>query len=465
MLDALLKSVTDHQRRAVEGLKQFLSIPSVSTDPAFQSDTARAAQWVVDTLTGLGLCAKIYPSDGHPIVLAQNDHDDLPPDSPHVLFYGHYDVQPPDPIDQWTTPPFQPAVRDGALIARGASDDKGQICCFFEALRAWKHTHGSLPLRVTVLIEGEEECGSVSLRPFIETHRDQLSADIAIISDTTMWDRQTMAITYGLRGLLYFDVQLHHTHRDLHSGMYGGILANPATVITKVLSGLLDHRHRVTVPGFYDHVLEVEKQERQQWADLDFDERTLLDQVGATQAHGEAGYTTLERKWARPSCDINGLYGGYGGAGAKTIIPSFAGAKVSFRLAPNQNAKAIAEAFRRWLTSHDIHGCQWRITELGQADPVIVAADSPYIAAASRAIRQSFGTPPVLVREGATIPVVADFKQILGIDSLLIGFGLPDDRVHAPNEKFDLDNFALGCRTHAILLKELAELKSLTSKP
>ncbi len=457
-LDSALEHLANDQTQALERLNAFLSIPSVSTDPAYATHAAHAAQWVAQALTEIGFDAQVHPTPGHPIVLAHNHNHALPAHTPHVLFYGHYDVQPPDPIDAWTTPPFEPTVRDGAVFARGASDDKGQVACFLEALRAWQHTHSRLPLRVSVLIEGEEECGSVNLRPFLEAHRHQLNAHIAIISDTTMWDPQTVAITYGLRGLLYFDVQLHHPNRDLHSGMFGGTLANPANVLTAILGRLFDDQHRVTIPGFYDDVLELTDQERQQWAKLNFDENQFFNNVAAQQPHGEAGFSTLERKWARPCCDINGLYGGYGGAGAKTIIPSFAGAKVSFRLAPNQDAQKIADAFTHWLNAHDTHGCRWLITPFGAAEPVVVANDSPYIAAARTAIQRSSGRPPVLIREGATIPVVADFKNLLDIDTLLIGFGLNDDRIHAPNEKFNLDNFALGCRTHATLLAELASI-------
>ena len=459
MLDDVLQQLDDDQPQAVARLCEFLSIPSVSTDPAFADQAAQAARWVCDTLTRLGFDATSHPTAGHPIVLADNRNDKPPADAPHVLFYGHYDVQPPDPLDQWTTPPFEPAIRDGAIVARGASDDKGQVMCFLEALRAWKQTHGRLPLRVTVLIEGEEECGSIQLQPFMEAHRDALSADIAIVSDTAMWDPQTVAITYGLRGLLYFDVQLHHPNRDLHSGIYGGTLANPATVLTSVLGRLFDDDHRVTIPGFYDDVVQLTDDERRQWAALGFDDVALLAGIGVHQPHGEAGYTTLERKWARPSCDINGLYGGYGGEGAKTIIPASAGAKVSFRLAPNQDPNKIGLAFTDWLKSHDVHGCRWQITPYGQADPVVVSNDSPYIHAAVRAIERCSGRPPVMIREGATIPVVADFKSLLGIDTLLIGFGLNDDRIHAPNEKFNLDNFALGCQTHAAVLAELAAVR------
>jgi len=459
LIEAVLQYLAQDQPHAIERLKQLLAIPSVSTDPAYAADTARAAQWVADTLQDIGLETHTHSAQGHPIILAGNPENEAPPNAPHVLFYGHYDVQPPDPLEQWVTPPFEPTIRDGAIVARGSSDDKGQISCFFEALRAWKKTHGSLPLRVTVLIEGEEECGSTQLTPFIKAHRSELNADVAIISDTTMWDPQTIAITYGLRGLLYFDVQLHHSNRDLHSGMYGGSLANPANILTGILGRLFDEHHRVTLPGFYDDVLKLTDDERQRWSALHFDEAGFFGAVGVQQGHGEAGYSTLERKWARPSCDINGLYGGYAGAGAKTIIPSFAGAKVSFRLAPNQDPRRIGQAFEDWLQSHDTHGCGWRITPLGHADPVVVSDHSPYVASCCQAIERSSGRSPVLIREGATIPVVADFKNLLGIDTLLIGLGLNDDRIHAPNEKFGLDNFTLGCRTHAAVLAELAKIK------
>lgn len=459
MIDAVLRQLDADHPRAIDRLKDFLAIPSVSTDPAFAPHAARAARWVADSLRDAGLDAAVYSTPGHPIVLATTAPTQNDAGLPHVLFYGHYDVQPPDPLDAWTTPPFQPTVRDDALYARGASDDKGQVACFIEALRAWNRAHRTPPVAVTVLIEGEEECGSSSLRPFLQSHRRELAADIAVVSDTTMWDPRTIAITYGLRGLLYFDIQLHHTHRDLHSGMYGGTLANPANELTAVLGRLFDKQGRVTIPGFYDDVAKPTPDEQRRWAGLPFDEKAYLNEIGADQPHGEASYSTLERRGARPSCDINGLYGGYGGAGAKTIIPSFAAAKVSFRLVPDQDPDKISAAFTGWLKSQDTHGCRWKTANFTHAAPVVVSADSPYITAATRAIEQSSGRPPVLVRDGATIPVVADFKQLLGLDTLLIGFGLSDDRIHAPNEKFNLANFKLGCRTHAVLLAELAKLR------
>jgi len=455
----------DHSH-AVDRLTELLSIPSVSTDPAYKADVVRGAEWVAEQLREVGLEVEVHDTGGHPAVIGKTrDGDVAAPDAARVMFYGHYDVQPADPVEKWDTPPFEPTVKDGAIVARGASDDKGQVMCFIEALRAWRKGSAErrFPGPVTVLIEGEEECGSVNLQPFIEKHRELLACDIVLISDTTMWESAhgaVPAITYGLRGLLYFDIQLHGPSRDLHSGVYGGTLANPCTILTRILGQLFDEQHRVVIPGYYDDVATPSEAELRQWSSLDFDQNDFLGGVGVYQAYGEEGYSTLERRWSRPACDINGLYGGYMKEGAKTVIPSFAGAKVSFRLAANQDPEKIGEAFTRWLHHQPVHGLRWRITPHGSAAPVAVATDSPFIEAARRAIVTSAGREPVLVREGATIPVVADFKRILGVDSLLIGFGRNDDRIHSPNEKFDLANFALGCRTHAALLAELANVRA-----
>lgn len=459
MTEQPLSFLENDKENAVARLCDLLSIPSVSTDPAYEEHIQAGAQWTRQALIDVGLDAEIHATAGHPCVIANtNDEDVMNTDAPRVMFYGHYDVQPPDPLELWTTPAFEPTIRDGAIYARGASDDKGQVCCFIEALRSWKETHGKFPCRIVVLIEGEEEVGSPNLQPFIAENKDLFPADIVLVSDTHMWDRETVTITYGLRGLLYFDVQLHGPSRDLHSGIYGGILANPATLLTRIIGRLQDDQNRVTIPGFYDDVAELTEDERARWEALNFDEfGDCLTAVGVDTTWGEEGFTTLERKWARPSCDVNGIYGGYMGEGAKTVIPTFAGAKVSFRLPPRQDPRKIARAFEAWLRSFDVGGCRWKITNHGMADPVMVSDDSPFIAAAQRAIEQASGKAPNLVREGATIPVVADFKQALGLNSLLIGFGLTDDCIHSPNEKFELNNFELGCRTHAILLAELAK--------
>ena len=457
MLEAVLKHLADHTDDALARLEELLAIPSISTDPAYAEHIQRGAEWVARALRNVGLDADLHATDGHPIVIGRSRVKQA---GPHVLFYGHYDVQPPDPLDAWTSPPFEPTIRDGNLYARGASDDKGPICCFIEALGAYHAVNGGPPVNVTVLIEGEEEGGSINTSRFVARHKHELVEDpadsIVLISDTTMWNAETMSITYGLRGMLYMDVQLHGPSRDLHSGIYGGILANPANILVGVLGGLFDEANRVTIPGFYDDVAPLADAERQRWAALGFDDRKYLADVGVEQPYGEAGYETLERKWVRPACDVNGLYGGYGGEGAKTVIPASAGAKVSFRLAPNQAPEKIVAAFRQWLESHDTGGCRWQIDELGRAHPVVVPTDSPQLAATCRAIEALTGRQPALVREGATIPVVADFKNALGVDSLLVGFGLESDCIHSPNEKFALDRFRLGCRTHAAILAELA---------
>jgi acetylornithine deacetylase/succinyl-diaminopimelate desuccinylase-like protein len=448
-----LSELERRQDTAVAQLCDLLRIASVSTDPDRAGECQRAADWVAGQLAECGLAVRVHPTGGHPVVLGRYEASAA---APRLLFYGHYDVQPPDPLDKWTTPPFEPSIREGRIYARGACDDKGQFMCFVEALRAWKTAAGGPPINLTVLIEGEEEIGSTHLDAFIEQHKAELSADIAAISDTAMWDRDTPAITYALRGLLYFDVQLHGPGRDLHSGVYGGSVANPATELALVLGQLLDDRHRVTIPGFYDDVRPVSEAERAVWASLRFDEKQYAASIGLTALHGERDFSTLERRWARPSCDVNGLYGGYMGEGAKTVIPSYAGAKVSFRLAADQNPRKIEEAFRRWFEQRTPPGCAWKITQHGAALPVAVGTDTPHMQAAKRAMETAFGRPPVLIREGATIPVVATFKQHLGLDTLLLGFGLNDDNLHSPNEKFDLANFHRGCRTYAALLAELA---------
>jgi acetylornithine deacetylase/succinyl-diaminopimelate desuccinylase-like protein len=454
MLQNVLNRVEANQSAAVDRLMDYLTIPSVSTDPQYAPHCREAADWTAAQLRECGLAVTVHDTPGHPIVLARSDA--AGPSAPRVLFYGHYDVQPPDPLDLWITPPFQPTIREGRLYARGASDDKGQVMCFIEALRAWKESGTPLPVNVTVLIEGEEECSSVSLESFLPAHRHELAADIALVSDTSMWQHGEPAITYALRGLLYFDVQLHGPSRDLHSGVYGGTIANPATQLVLTLGQLFDANHHVTIPGFYDDVLPVSPQEKHRWDALNFNESSYARSIGLSAVHGEAGFTTLERRWARPACDINGLYGGYMGKGAKTVIPSFAGAKVSFRLAPDQDPAKIEAAFRKFLADRTPPGCRWQIESFGGARAVIVPIDSPWIAPAARAVEIGCGKRPVLVREGATIPVVADFKHQLNLDTLLIGFGLNDDNLHSPNEKFDLINFRMGCLTHAALLHELA---------
>jgi len=473
---AVTDRLVHHQAAAVERLVELLAIPSVSTDPARRADVRDAAAWVDRYCQELGLSAEVMqtPGDGHPAVVVDTPASLIDPGlgartppaeagGPRtVLFYGHYDVQPPDPEGKWSSPPFDPQVRDAAVYARGASDDKGQVMCFLEAVRAWLASHGKLPCRVKMLIEGEEEVGSIHLPPFLGAHADRLAADVCVVSDTSMWqvgdaprNRPRPAITYALRGLVYFDVKLHGPSRDLHSGVFGGTLANPATMLARVLGGLFDDQHRIAIPGFYDRVAPLADAERRQWDGLGFDDTQWLGAVGA-QPFGEAGCRTLERRWARPSCDINGLYGGFQGEGAKTVIPTFAGAKVSFRIPADMDPRDVAERFEAWIRGHEVGGCRWEITNHGEAHPVATPLDSPYMAAASAAVEKASGHKPVLVREGATIPVVADFKRVLGLDTLLIGFGLDSDNIHSPDEHFALDRYLLGQKTHAELLAALA---------
>lgn len=461
---ALAHLDADHDH-AAQRLVEFLAIPSVSTDPAFADDVRRAASWVSAYVEELGFATEVVSaSGGHPVVIARTtdamvakrDDGSAPP---RVLFYGHYDVQPADPLDLWSTPPFEPTIRDNTVYARGACDDKGQVLTFLEAIRAYHKTGQLLPCHVTVLIEGEEECGSVTLPKVLEEHGDLLEADVCVVSDTSMWqgkDGAVPAITYALRGLVYFDLKLHGPSRDLHSGVYGGTLANPATLIARVLGKLIDDDNRVTIPGFYDDVDEIPQDERAQWEQLGFDESQYLGDVGA-KPFGEKGFTTLERRWARPSCDINGLYGGYMGEGAKTVIPSFAGAKVSFRIPASMDPRKVAEQFETWIKNQDVGDCRWTITPHGQAYPVAAPTDSPWLTAASAAIASVAGRPPALMREGATIPVVADFKNTLGLDTLLIGFGLNSDSIHSPDEHFGLDRLLLGSKCHAALLAEFGK--------
>lgn len=472
MTQHLLDHLASDHDHAVKRLSKLLAIPSISTDPAYDKHVHAAASWVAAYCEELGMNVEtLQPTSpegkkGHPIVVARSTPKMVADDAKNrVLFYGHYDVQPPDPLDGWTTPPFEPTVRDNKLFARGTSDDKGQVMTFLEALRAFHDTDTKLPCHVTVLIEGEEECGSVSLPAFLQDHADLLEADdhtVCVVSDTSMWETKDPArpegylpaITYALRGLVYFDLKLHGPDRDLHSGVYGGTLANPATQLVGVLGKLTNDDNHITIPGFYDDVLPVTGEEHDAWKKLNFNEHNFTGDVGS-HPFGERDFSTLERRWTRPAVDINGLYGGYMGEGAKTVIPTFAGAKVSFRIPANMDPRKVAQQFTDWLHQHDTGGCRWEITNHGEADPVATPTDSPWVVAASAAIRQTAGVAPALVRSGATIPVIADFKNRLGIDTLLIGFGLNSDNIHSPDEHLGLDRFLLGCQTHAALLDHL----------
>ena len=452
--DAVLRMIESNRPATVEGLKEFLRIPSVSTKPEHKEDLRRCAQWLADKLSATGLKAQVRPTGGHPAVVAKNDHK---PGRPTVLFYGHYDVQPPEPLEQWKSPPFEPAIRDGAIYARGAVDDKGQVWAHVQAIGAWQK-HGGLPVNLTLLIEGEEEIGSDNLDRFVRENRDYLKADLAVISDTNQFARGLPAITYGLRGLVYSEVLITGADHDTHSGLYGGAIPNPANILCELLGALHDPTGRVTVPGFYDDVLPLTKEERDAWAKLPFDESQFLSDLKLSAGMGEAGYTAIEQTWARPTCDINGLTSGYQGHGAKTIIPSTASAKVSMRLVPDQDPLKIVESFEQFLRQRCPKAVQIKFTRHSTAPPVLVSREGKAVQLASQALQQGFGAAPTLIRGGGSIPVVSLLKSTLGIDTLLVGFGLPDDRVHSPNEKFDLDALHGGTRTAAVLYQKLAEL-------
>jgi acetylornithine deacetylase/succinyl-diaminopimelate desuccinylase-like protein len=461
-LEPVLAHLEANLEGAIERWKELLRMPSVGTDPAHRSDTHRAAQWLVEQLRALGFEVAARETPGHPIVVGQHRGPGAA-GGPRVLYYGHYDVQPPDPLDLWDSPPFEPTIVEAAhgprMVARGAVDDKGQLMTWLEALRAWHRVHGTLPVAATVFVEGEEESGSPSLQPFLESHRDELRADLCVVSDTNMWNIETPALATLLRGLLYTEITLSGPAHDLHSGLYGGAAPNPLNVLARALGELHDAQGRVQVPGFYDDVEELDESERRRLAGLPFDEAAFLGSAGLTVSAGEADRSTLERIWTRPTCDVNGMWGGYTGPGSKTVIPARASAKVSFRLVPEQNPGKIAAGLRAFLAARTPTDCRCELTVHATAAPLRIPVDSPYVAAARRALERVFPTPPVLVGMGGSIPAVEAIKRLLGMDALLLGFGLADDRVHSPNEKFELRCFKNGIRTHATLLAELSRLE------
>lgn len=457
MEKAVLEQVERDWEPAIARWTDLLRIPSVSTDPAYRQAMTQAADWLVSYLAELGFTAEIRDTAGHPAVVAH--HEGPTGRAPHLLYYGHYDVQPPEPVELWDSPPFEPTIVDGdkgpRMVARGAVDNKGQLMTFLEALRTWKSVHGGLPAEVTVLIEGEEEIGSRNLRSFLERHREELSADICIVSDTTTWNIDTPALTTRLRGLLYTEITCTGPSLDLHSGFYGGAVANPLNALCRIVGGLHDEAGRVILPGFYAQVQEPAAEEQAAWRELDFDEAEFLRGAGVMAGGGERDWSILERVWGRPSCDINGLIGGFTGAGAKTVIPTEGRAKVSFRLVPDQDPQAIAAALEQFVDAAAPPGCRCETVIHSAAPAIRVPTDSRYVQAASEALEAAYGRPAVLIGCGGSIPVVAWAKEVLGLDTLLMGFGLEDDRMHSPNEKFELRSFANGIKAHVQLLSQM----------
>jgi acetylornithine deacetylase/succinyl-diaminopimelate desuccinylase-like protein len=460
-LEPVLAHLSRNRSIAIERWKDLLRIPSIGADPAHDADTRRAAGWMVDSLTSIGFTASLRETPGQPMVVA---HHPGPGEAagPHVLYYGHYDVQPADPLDLWQSPPFEPTIVEGEhgprMVARGAVDDKGQVMTWLEAMRAWQEVHGALPVRVTVFLEGEEESGSPSLEPFIRDHRGELAADVCVVSDTNMWDIETPALATMLRGLLYTEIALRGPSHDLHSGLFGGAVPNPLNVLTRILGQLHNAEGRIQLPGFYDGIAELSPEEARQLAALPFDETAFLASAGISTPTGEAGRSTLERIWTRPTCDINGIWGGYTGPGSKTVIPAEARAKLSFRLVPGQDPARILDGLRAFVAARTPLDCRTEIISHGGSAALRIPTDSPFVQAASRALGRAFDRPPVLIGMGGSIPAVEAIRRLLGMDSLLVGFGLADDRVHSPNEKFELRCFERGMLTHAALLAELAAL-------
>jgi acetylornithine deacetylase/succinyl-diaminopimelate desuccinylase-like protein len=458
-VEAVLRHADTCLEQSREALFELLRIPSISAQEAHRGDCAKAAEWVREKLAALGFRAEIRPTAGHPIVVG---HYDGPADykGPHILFYGHYDAQPPDPLDLWVSDPFNPVVVEGPhgprFVARGAVDDKGQTTMFLEAMRAWQSVTGSIPAKITVVIEGEEEVGSKNLEPFLKANAAELKSDIALISDTNMWDIDTPALTTSLRGLTYVQLTVKAAKRDLHSGLYGGSALNPINAITRILGDLHDQDGRIQLPGFYDNVKPISNARRAEWDSLGFSEAAFLGDIGLSAPAGERGYSALERLWARPTADINGIWGGYQGQGAKTVIAAEASAKITFRLVPGQDPDAVFEQFKAFVAARLPEGAT-AVYDGGHGSPGFdVNADSPWVRAARAALTEEYGKPAILMGSGGSIPVVVSLRNVLGIDTLLMGFGLDDDQIHSPNEKFEQRCFHHGIRSHIRLLAKFA---------
>jgi acetylornithine deacetylase/succinyl-diaminopimelate desuccinylase-like protein len=464
VLGQIDQSLPDSLRR----LFDLIRFPSVATDPAYHGDCQRAAAWMCQTLQGLGMAASIEPTTGQPVVVGHLSPPDLAAHAPHILFYGHYDVQPADPAGEWLTPAFEPEIRKGKggqdqIFARGACDDKGQLMTFLEACRAWLQVHGSLPFRLTVLIEGDEEGDSSHLDRFLAARAGEFSADVAVICDTEMWDERTPAIITSLRGCIAEEVVVSGPRIDLHSGYYGGAAINPIKVLSRILAGLHDRNGRITIPGFYAGITPLSPARRRSWAKLGATAKAILDPVGLRLAAGESGYSAVEQMWARPTAEINGISGGYTGVGGKTVLPAKAMAKLTFRLVHGQNPAKIRKAFHAFVRQRLPADCKVAFDGSGGNNSgVMVSDDSPYVQAARRALEAEWQVAPVLVGNGGSIPVVESFSRRLGIDSLLVGFGRHDDAVHSPNEKYDVECYHRGARSWARFIGEISKQISRT---
>jgi acetylornithine deacetylase/succinyl-diaminopimelate desuccinylase-like protein len=456
-MDNVIDFINVNRDRYLEELKALLAIPSISALPEHAGDVKRCADWCADEMRRIGLQhVRLIDTPGNPVVYG----DWLEAEgAPTILFYGHYDVQPVDPLDLWESPPFEATIRDGEIYARGSADDKGQVFMHFKAVEAHLKQNGRLPVNIKFILEGEEEVGSVNLDEFIRAHKGELAAEVVVISDSGMFARGVPSICYGLRGLVYFQLDLRGSNTDLHSGSFGGAVANPAMVLSQVLAQMKDRGGRIKIPGFYDDVVPLQEDERKAWTSLPFNEKQYKKDFGIPKLFGESGYTTLERTWARPTFEVNGLLSGFTGEGAKTVLPAVAMAKVSMRLVPNQSPDTIARLFEEYVKKVTPKTVELKVTRMHGGKPWMTSYDNPFVQAAARAIEQGFGQKPVFTREGGSIPVVSTFQEELGLPSVLFGVGLPDENAHAPNEKLDVGNFHGGIIAAAILYDEIAKTR------
>ncbi len=454
-ISELLDTLRGASSRHLEELIQWLQIPSISSDSHRRVEVTKAAEWVAEKLDRAGLEVEKIETEGHPMVYAQTP---VVPGAPVVVVYGHYDVQPVEPLEEWISGPFDPTVRDGNLYARGATDDKGQVLTHVQSVCDWLASGESLPLQIKFLIEGEEEVGSRNLEAMLPTLSERLACDCVVISDSSQYADGQPAITYGLRGLATYELRVDGPSQDLHSGSFGGAVMNPAIALCHLISSMVDQQGRIQIPGFYDRVRPLEPRERQQWKGLPQDDREFAAAVGVDQLFGEGGFTTDERRWARPTFDVNGLRSGHQGEGVKTIIPATASAKISFRLVPDQDPQEITPALEQHLRKHAPAGVRWSLRVEHGAPGMLANTESRFVQAATDAIEKAFGVKPVLIREGGSIPIVTRFQEVLGCDCLLLGWGLSDDNAHSPNEKFRVEDYHRGIVASAILWDEIGKL-------
>ena len=460
--EAVLEHIDGHLNASLDRLFALIRFPSVGTDTGFKADCRNAAAWLLREFEELGFATSLHETTGQPVVIGKYAHSGMSSHTPHILFYGQYDVQPADPVELWDSPPFEPEIRKGKdgraqIFGRGASDDKGQFMTFIGACKAWLSVHGALPFRLTVLIEGDEEGDSSHLDRFLAANKKALAADVAFVCDTDMWDDKTPAISTFLRGCIADEVIIAGPRIDLHSGYYGGPAVNPIKVLSRILASIHDKNGKVAIPGFYDGVKSIPAETRKQWARLKFSHKQFLGDVGLGVPAGEKDYSALEQIWARPTAEVNGILGGYTGAGAKTVLPATAMAKLTFRLVGGQNPSKVRAAFRKFVRTQLPADCKVTfVTQGGESSGVSVAADSLFVKAAKKALTAEWGKAPVMSGSGGSIPVVESFKKHLKIDSLLVGFARETDSVHSPNEKYDVESFHKGMRSWARIIAELS---------